>query len=157
MLNKVILMGRLTDNPDYRQTPTGVSVATFRLAVDRNYQKSGEERKADFISVVTWRNTADFVNRFFTKGQLVAVEGSLQTRDYTDNQGNRRYVTEVVADQVYFAEGKRNSDSNASPYSQQQNSYSQNNSFSQNTAAFTQPTTQDFSEVDFTSEDDLPF
>lgn len=152
MLNKVILMGRLTDNPDYRQTPTGASVATFRLAVDRNYQKSGEERKADFINIVTWRNTADFVNRYFTKGQLVAVEGSLQTRDYTDNQGNRRYVTEVVADQVYFAESKRNSDSNATSYSQPQN-----NSFSQNTAAFTQPTTQDFSEVDFTSEDDLPF
>ncbi len=152
MLNKVILMGRLTDNPDYRQTPTGVSVATFRLAVDRNFQKSGEERKADFINIVTWRNTADFVNRFFTKGQLVAVEGSLQTRDYTDNQGNRRYVTEVVADQVYFAESKRNSDSNATPYAQPQS-----NSFSQNTAAFTQPATQDFSEVDFTSEDDLPF
>lgn len=152
MLNKVILMGRLTDNPDYRQTPTGVSVATFRLAVDRNFQKSGEERKADFINIVTWRNTADFVNRFFTKGQLVAVEGSLQTRDYTDNQGNRRYVTEVVADQVYFAESKRNSDSNTTPYAQPQS-----NSFSQNTAAFTQPATQDFSEVDFTSEDDLPF
>ena len=145
-------MGRLTDNPDYRQTPTGASVASFRLAVERNYQKSGEERKADFINIVAWRNTADFVNRYFVKGQLVAVEGSLQTRDYTDNQGNKRYVTEVIADQVYFAEGKRNSETNNTSYSQPQS-----NAFSQNTEAFAQPTTPDFSEVDFTSEDDLPF
>ena len=101
---------------------------------------------------MAWRNTADFVNRYFVKGQLVAVEGSLQTRDYTDNQGNKRYVTEVIADQVYFAEGKRNSETNNTSYSQPQS-----NAFSQNTEAFARPTTQDFSEVDFTSEDDLPF
>lgn len=151
MLNRVILMGRLTDNPDYRQTSSGVPVATFRLAVERNY-RSGEERKADFITIVVWRNTADFVNRYFTKGQLVAVEGSLQTRDYTDNQGGKRYVTEVVADQVYFAEGRRNSDSNGNNFSQPQNV------FTQNTAAFAEPETPAaFEAIDFGADNDLPF
>lgn len=151
MLNKVILMGRLTDNPDYRQTPSSVPVVTFRLAVERNY-RSGEERKADFINIVAWRHTADFVNRYFTKGQLVAVEGSLQTRDYTDNQGNRRYVTEVVAEQVYFAEGKRNSDSNPNNFAQPQNV------FTQNTAAFAESETPAaYEAVDFGADNDLPF
>ncbi len=141
MLNKVILMGRLTDNPDYRQTPTGTSVASFRLAVERNYQKSGEERKADFISIITWRNTADFVNRYFVKGQLVAVEGSLQTRDYTDKDGVKHYVTEVIADQVYFAEGKRNNN----------NSNDDTTNFATNNIGITALTPE------FENTDDLPF
>lgn len=102
MLNRAILMGRLTADPDLRQTPNGVSVATFSLAVSRNYNKD----QTDFINIVAWRQTADFVGKYFSKGQLVAVEGSIQTRSYTDKQGNKRTAFEVVADQVYFAESK---------------------------------------------------
>lgn len=105
MLNRAILMGRLTADPDLRQTPNGVSVATFSLAVNRNYNKD----QTDFINIVAWRQTADFVSRYFKKGQLVAVEGSIQTRSYTDKQGNKRTAFEVVADQVYFAESKNGS------------------------------------------------
>lgn len=104
MLNKAILMGRLTADPDVRSTPNGVSVTTFSLAVDRGYAKQGEERQTDFINIVCWRSTADFVGKYFSKGQLVAVEGSIRTRNYTDNNGDKRYVTEVVATEVFFAE-----------------------------------------------------
>lgn len=105
MLNRAILMGRLTADPDLRQTPNGVSVVTFSLAVNRNYNKD----QTDFINIVAWRQTADFVSRYFKKGQLVAVEGSIQTRSYNDKQGNKRTAFEVVADQVYFAESKNSS------------------------------------------------
>lgn len=103
MLNRAVLMGRLTADPELRTTPNGVSVATFRIAVDRNYTPKGGEHQTDFISIVTWRNTAEFVSRYFRKGQLVALEGSIQTRSYTDSQGSNRTAFEVVADQVYFA------------------------------------------------------
>lgn len=106
MLNRVCLMGRLVADPELRHTPSGVSVATFRIAVDRSYTPKNEERQADFISIVAWRHTAEFVSRYFRKGQLVALEGSIQTRQYTDNQGNNRTAFEVVADQVHFAERK---------------------------------------------------
>lgn len=105
MLNNVVLMGRLTKDPDLRQTPQGVSVATFSLAVDRNYSK-GEEKQTDFINIIAWRNTADFVSKYFTKGQLVAVRGRLQTRMWQDQNGQKRYATDVVADEVFFAESK---------------------------------------------------
>ncbi len=107
MLNKVILMGRLTADPDVRSTPSGVSVTTFSLAVDRGYAKQGEEKQTDFISIVCWRSTADFVGKYFSKGQLVAVEGAIRTRNYTDQSGTKRYITEVVANEVFFAEGKK--------------------------------------------------
>ncbi len=106
MLNRVILMGRLVADPELRQTPSNVSVASFRIAVDRNYQRQGEEKQADFISVVAWRQTADFVGRYFTKGRMIVVEGSLRTGSYTDQQGNKRYTTEVYADNVYFGDSK---------------------------------------------------
>ena len=104
MLNKAILMGRLTADPDVRNTPNGVSVTTFSLAVDRSYTKQGEERQTDFINIVCWRGTADFAGKYLKKGQLVAVEGAIRTRNYTDNNGDKRYVTEVVANEVFFAE-----------------------------------------------------
>lgn len=107
MLNKVILMGRLTAEPDVRSTPNGVSVTTFSLAVDRGYAKPGEEKQVDFIQIVCWRATADFVGKYFSKGQLVAVEGAIRTRNYTDQSGTKRYITEVVANEVFFAEGKK--------------------------------------------------
>lgn len=104
MLNKVILMGRLTAEPKLSQTPNGVNVATFSLAVERQYNKG----ITDFINIVAWRQTADFVSKYFKKGQLVAIEGNLQTRSYEDKQGNKRYAVEVVAEQVFFAGSKGN-------------------------------------------------
>ena len=109
MLNRAILMGRLTRDPELRQTPNNVSVATFSLAVDRNYQADKNNKQTDFINIVAWRHTAEFVGKYFTKGQLVAVEGSIQTRSYQDKNGNNRTAFEVVADQVYFAERKASS------------------------------------------------
>ena len=114
MLNKAIVMGRLTADPELRHTANNVAVTTFRIAVDRNYTPKGAERQTDFINIVAWRNTADFVSRYFHKGQLVALEGSIQTRSYTDNQGNNRTAFEVVADQVYFAESRNSSSQNPS-------------------------------------------
>lgn len=105
MLNNVVLMGRLTKDPELKQTPQGVSVANFTLAVERNYSK-GEEKQTDFINIIAWRNTADFVSKYFTKGQLVAVRGRLQTRTWQDQNGQKRYATDVVADEVFFAESK---------------------------------------------------
>lgn len=102
MLNRAVLMGRLTADPELKQTQTGVSVCSFSLAVSRNYNRD----QTDFINIVAWRNTAEFAAKYFQKGQLVAVEGAIQTRSYTDRDGNRRTAFEVVADQVYFAESK---------------------------------------------------
>lgn len=107
MLNKVILMGRLTKDPEIKSSMQGKSISTFTLAVDRGYVKPGEERQADFINIVTFNSTADFVARYFEKGQLVAVCGRLQTRNWEDNEGKRHYATEVVAEEAHFAESKR--------------------------------------------------
>ncbi|MBQ7054678.1 MAG: single-stranded DNA-binding protein [Oscillospiraceae bacterium] len=111
MLNKVILMGRLTRDPELRATAADISVATFTLAVDRGVKRPepGEVRTqqtVDFINIVAWRGTAEFVCRWFSKGQLVAVSGRLQARNYEDREGNKRTATEVVADEVFFAEKK---------------------------------------------------
>ncbi|QEY33858.1 single-stranded DNA-binding protein [Caproiciproducens galactitolivorans] len=108
MLNVAILMGRLVADPELRHTPNDVSVTSFTLAVERSYVKSGTDRQADFIDVVAWRSTADFVCKYFRKGQLVAVQGSIQTRTYTDNNGNKRKAFEIVADHVHFADSKKN-------------------------------------------------
>ena len=110
MLNKCILQGRMTADPELRHTQNGVAVATFRLAVTRDFKEKDGERKADFISVVCWRGTAEFVSRFFQKGSLAVVEGRLQVRDYTDRDGNKRFVTEVIADNVYFSESRKRDD-----------------------------------------------
>lgn len=107
MLNNVVLMGRLTADPELRHTSNGVAVTSFTLAVNRSYAKAGTERVTDFIDIVAWRNTAEFVTKYFTKGQLVAVEGSIQTRTYQDKDGNNRKAFEVVASNVHFAEAKR--------------------------------------------------
>lgn len=106
MLNRVAIMGRLTKEPELRTTQSGISVASFTLAVDRGFKKEGEQ-SADFINIVAWRGTAEFVSKWFTKGQLVAVSGRLQTRNYKDRDGNNRTATEVVADEVFFAESKQ--------------------------------------------------
>ncbi|MDR1564761.1 MAG: single-stranded DNA-binding protein [Oscillospiraceae bacterium] len=111
MLNNVTLMGRLVAEPELRHTPNDVPVVTFTLAVERDYVSSGHERQTDFIDIVAWRKTAEFVSKYFHKGQLVAVNGSIQTRSYEAKDGSKRKAFEIVADNVYFAEAKRNSDS----------------------------------------------
>ncbi len=108
MLNRVILMGRLVEAPELKTTNTGKSVTSFRIAVDRNYIKTGEERKADFFNIICWNNTAEFVCRYFSKGSLIALEGKLQSRTYQATDGTNRYVTEVVADTVSFTGERRN-------------------------------------------------
>ena len=108
MLNKIFIMGRLTRDPELRHTQSGTAVASFSLAVDRDFKdKETGERKADFINVVAWRHTAEFVSRSFTKGRMAVVCGTLQMRDWTDKEGNKRTTAEVVADNVYFADSKR--------------------------------------------------
>ena len=108
MLNKVFIMGRLTRDPELRRTQTGTAVASFSLAVDRDFKdKSTGERSTDLIDVVAWRQTGEFVSRYFTKGRMAVVEGRLQIRDWTDKEGNKRRTAEVVADQVYFGDSKR--------------------------------------------------
>lgn len=106
MLNCAVLMGRLVADPELRTTPNGISVTTFRIAVDRGYVRQGEERQADFIDIVAWRQTAEFVTRYFHKGSMIAVQGSIQTRSYEDKQGNKRTAVEVVADNVSFCGSK---------------------------------------------------
>ena len=121
MLNKIFIMGRLTRDPELRRTQTGTPVASFSLAVDRDFKdKSTGERTTDFIDVVAWRQTGEFVSRYFTKGRMAVVEGRLQIRDWTDKDGNKRRSAEVVADQVYFGDSKRDGDGGgfSSGYSQ---------------------------------------
>ena len=108
MLNKVILQGRLTADPELKQTPQGVSVCSFTVACDRNYAAQGQDRQADFISVVAWRQTAEFVSKYFAKGRMILVEGNLRTRTYQDTRypDVKHYVTEVYADNINFAGDK---------------------------------------------------
>lgn len=111
MLNKIILMGRLTRDPELRKTGNGTAVTSFTLAVDRDYKPQDGERETDFIDVVAWRGTAEFVFKYFSKGRMAVVEGRLQVRDWTDKDGNKRRSTEVIADSVYFGDSKKVSDS----------------------------------------------
>ncbi len=106
MLNKAILIGRLVVDPELKTTPQGTNVCTFRIAVDRPFTAKGAERKSDFLNIVAWRQNAEFVSRFFQKGRLIGVEGSIQSRDYQDKDGNRRYVTEIVAERCFFVDSK---------------------------------------------------
>ena len=107
MLNKVIVMGRMVRNPELRRTNSGTAVASFTIACDRDFKSDGGEREADFIECVAWRNTAEFVSKYFTKGRMAVVSGRLQTRNWTDKEGNKRKATEIVAESVYFGDSKR--------------------------------------------------
>ena len=107
MLNKIILMGRLTRDPELRRTGTGTAVTSFSLAVDRDFKSQSGEKETDFIDIVAWRSTAEFVSKYFTKGRMAVVEGRLQIRDWTDKDGGKRRSAEVVADNVYFGDSKR--------------------------------------------------
>ena len=116
MLNHITIMGRLTRDPELRRTGSGIAVASFSLAVDRDFSpKDGGERETDFIDCVAWRQTGEFVSKYFTKGRMAVVSGRLQIRSWTDKDGNKRRTAEIVADNVYFGDSKRDGDS--SPYS----------------------------------------
>ena len=117
MLNRIILMGRLTRDPELRHTQSGTSVASFSLAVDRDFKsRDGGERATDFIDIVAWRSTAEFVAKYFTKGRMAVVEGRLQIRDWTDRDGGKRRSAEVVAENIYFGDSKRDGDSGGSSF-----------------------------------------
>ena len=118
MLNKIFIMGRLTRDPELRRTQTGTPVASFSLAVDRDFKdRNTGERTTDFIDCVAWRQTGEFVSRYFTKGRMAIVEGRLQIRDWTDKEGNKRRSAEVVADQVYFGDSKRDGETGGASFS----------------------------------------
>ena len=107
MLNHIVLMGRLTRDPELRRTGSGVAVASFTLAVDRDFAAQGAEKETDFVDIVAWRSTAEFVSKYFTKGRMAVVTGRLQIRNWQDKEGNKRRSAEVVADNVYFGDSKR--------------------------------------------------
>ena len=107
MLNKVIIMGRLVKDPELRRTQSGIAVTSFRIAVDRDFKSQDGSKQADFFDVVAWRGTAEFVSKYFAKGRMAVVEGRLQTRDWTDREGGKRVATEIVADNIYFGDSKR--------------------------------------------------
>lgn len=138
MFNLVVLTGRLTADPELKTTPSGVSVTSFSIAVDRRY-KQGEERQTDFINIVAWRVAAEFVAKYFKKGNLIGIEGSIQTRNYTDKNGNKRTAFEVIANNVQFVESKK-----ADTETQDSG------------ASFTNADTADFAELGGV-DDDLPF
>ena len=150
-LNKVVLAGRITADPELKQTPSGVSVLSFSIAVNRSYvSKSSEqgERQADFINVVAWRQTAEFIAKYFKKGSAICVSGSIQTRSWNDNNGNKRYATEVVADEAMFVESRSNDTTSGQSYST--DAYGATPSYSSNAGAA--PNFEDHN-----TDDDLPF
>ena len=123
MLNKIFLMGRLTRDPELKRTQSGTAVTSFSLAVDRDFKSRNGDKETDFIDVVAWRNTAEFVSKHFTKGRMAVVEGRLQIRDYTDRDGNKRRTAEVIADNVYFGDSKKEGGGGASYSAPAGNSY----------------------------------
>lgn len=140
--NKVILIGNLVADPELKQTQSGIAVTSFRIAVGRRFAKSTDAQQADFIDIVCWRQTAEFVTRYFSKGKSILVCGSLQSRSWTDQNGNKRYATEVVADEVSFVEKKTN-DMIPGPAGAAANAYSAS------------PKEVEFSEM--SADEDLPF
>lgn len=117
MLNKVILQGRLGSDPELRTTPSGVEVATVNIAVDRDRKDANGERQTDWVTIVAWRNTAKFLSTYFQKGRMILVEGRLQMRNYTDRDGNKRTAAEVVADNIYFGDSRRDGEGGGFSYS----------------------------------------
>ena len=154
MLNHIVVMGRLVRDPDMRNTNSGTAVANFTLAVDRGFApKDGGEKETDFIDVVAWRSTAEFVDKYFSKGRMAVVSGRLQTRNWTDDAGNKRKSVEIVAEHVYFGDSKKDQSSgsqggeytpsNVTPIAQAQ------------TGGFSTAAAQDFEEI--TTDEELPF
>ncbi len=151
MLNVAVIMGRLVADPELRHTPNGVAVTTFTLAVDRSYTpKDGGEKQTDFIDVVAWRNTAEFVCKYFSKGRMIAVHGSIQTRTYTDKENNKRKAFEIVASDVNFADSKRDGAAQGNFDNSQKPA-----AFSEPAPAYSSGSNEDFEEI--LGDDDLPF
>lgn len=146
MINMVALMGRLTYEPELRTTPSGVSVLRFQVACDRSYQRAGEERKADFIDCVAWRQTAEFISRYFHKGSMIAVEGTIQTGNFTDKNGQQRKQVEVLANNVSFCGSKSESGTASAG-----NTYAQ-----QPAPSYATADNSDFEEI-IDDDEDLPF
>lgn len=162
MLNIVALMGRLVYDPEFKTTQNGTNVCRFRIAVDRSFTRQGEERKADFIDVTAWRQTAEFVSKYFQKGSMIAIEGSLQTRQYQDKNGNNRTATEVLASQVSFCGGKPAEKPAARDFDQQTENHVREANAAhsvpqkpQNVPEYSQGSADDFSVID--DSEDLPF
>lgn len=159
-MNKVILIGRLTADPELRYTPSGAAVCSFRIAVDRPFNSQSGEREADFINIVVWNKAAENTAKYMSKGRQIAVEGRLQIRSYDGNDGQRRWVTEVVADRVEFLGGGNNAGGGnygGNNYSgQSQNNYRQNDQFAQPAAPSDNGLGSFGTEVSF-SDEDLPF
>ncbi len=150
-LNKVVLCGRLTADPELKQTQSGIGVVTFTLAVNRRFQSRSADQQqaqqADFISVVAWRQTAEFISKYFKKGSALCVTGSLQTRTWQDQQGNRRYTTEVVVDEAMFVDSRNETGAPTG--------YGMPDAYT--TASFATPTAAPANFEDMKAEDDLPF
>ena len=155
MLIVAVVMGRLVADPELRHTPNDVAVTSFTLAVDRSYVKSGAERQVDFIDIVAWRNTAEFICKYFRKGQMMAVHGSIQTRTYTDSNGAKRKAFEIVADDVNFADSKRDNGGNTASYGNNDYSAARTAAYSEPAPAYSSGSSSDFEEI--LSDDDLPF
>jgi single-strand DNA-binding protein len=157
MLNVVAIMGRLVADPELRTTTQGHSVCSFRIACDRSYVQQGQERQADFIDIVAWRQQADFVSKYFQKGSMIAVEGRLQTRNYQDKNGNSRTAVEVVANNISFAGAKRQDGQSVPSYERQTTSHVQQAKAAQNVPqpTYTQGSMDDFAVIN--DDDDLPF
>jgi single-strand DNA-binding protein len=139
MFNLVVLTGRLTADPELKTTSNGTSVVSFSIAVDRRY-RIGEERQTDFINIVAWRSSAEFISKYFKKGSLIGIEGSIQTRKYTDKNGNNRTAFEVVANNVQFVESKRDGAASIGE-----------------SAGFSNADVNDFADLGDAQDDDLPF
>lgn len=150
MLNVVVLTGRLTADPELRHTPNDIAVTSFTLAVNRKFSRPGEEKQTDFIDIVAWRNTAEFVCKYFKKGQLIAIEGSIQTRTYQDKDGNKRKAFEIVARDAQFAESKKSASDDSF-----ESKSSSSSTMNESNDSYSSGNNDDFQTIE--SDDDLPF
>ena len=149
MLNKIFLQGRLVADPELKNTQNGTAVTSFRIAVDRDYKNQNGDRETDFINIVAWRGTAEFISKYFSKGRMIIVDGRLQIREYTDRDGNRRYVSEVLVSNAYFGDSRR--DDQSSQYGGNDSSY-----WNAPADAGEVPNTSGFEELD-DDDGELPF
>ena len=161
MLNHIVIMGRLTRDPELRRTGSGVAVTSFTVAVDRDFGgREGGERETDFIDCVAWRQTGEFVSKYFAKGRMAVVSGRLQIRNWTDKEGNKRRSAEVVADSVYFGDSKKSTDGNSS-YQGQYGSQASQNPFAETEALIAKYQAQKAQQSDYAMLEDpdaqLPF
>ncbi len=146
MLNVAVLTGRLVADPELRHTPNDTAVTSFTIAVNRRFSRNTEERQTDFIDIVAWRTTAEFVCKYFKKGQLISIEGSIQTRSYQDKEGNKRKAFEVIANNVHFVESKKDISNDASDFVEKSD---------ENLSGYSNGSDSDFETIE--SDDDLPF